>query len=738
MENEWFGTLYDGSTHRPLRAATAAELEESRQSFVRGERGIFKVGDAERYVAGSPPASLEFTHLTPLLLASIIDLLPVGVAVATDGTAETIVGNRQLEEILGMPPGGNMSLTAPAAPYRVLVDGVPLAGADLPLQHAMRTGEAVNNVTADIVRADGVEFALAMSARPLRDEYGRVVGGFGVFYKLSDRDAELIGARLWRDLVSTSGGWYQAIANALPEHVWACRADGDGWYFNECTLEYCGRSGTDLSGTRWMSLVHPDDVDYIRLAWKIATASRGTFEAECRVRRYDGVYRWFRARAKPVVGPDGNTIDWFGTSTDIDDIRRQTAHAAILRSIVREFSIDQDVGELVEAAARHCLGLFATFCLFDVYDRDFGLVRLAFVHVDRTLEERLRDAVFETEPGTRLNDQLASAVRERRTRVVDPDVGPETAAFDRPQRNLAAIENAGKIITPVLEPDGELIGMLTFGGTETGGSGLREINVAFAEEIASLMSGTFSRSRGLEQAVWRHRAVDKLVRSALPIVLPTTEEVVFDAVHAAGRTQRDVGASWYDAIWISARQLILSSGKVTGSGVETALAMAILHQALRAAAFVNPEPTPVMAAAEKVLRSLYPGRSAAVFFAVYDSTLRELRYALRGHPRPVLRLADGSASELPGAASTPFGFGEISVAQPDEDRLRVPAGALLVLRTASFSSDQTLSGFQSDAEIIATIEHLDPQRRPAGTLLGSLCGAQGCAGDVAVLTALFR
>lgn len=528
--------------------------------------------------------------------------------------------------------------------------------------------------------------------------------------------------------MGASGGWYRAIADTLPEHVWACKANGVGWYCNERATEYCGRPSAELLGTGWLSSLHPDDRQYVKLAWKIATASRDTFEAEFRLRRKDGVYRWFRARGLLVLEPDGETVDWFGTSTDIDDNKRETAHAAIMRAIVREISIDQDVGALVEAAARHCLGSFASFCIFDLCDRDFGFERLAFVHIDRSVEASLRDAVFETETGTGRNDMLTRAVRERKTQVFHADEPPderERAGGNQPPEGLATIEKAGKIITPVFEPGGDLVGMLTFGGTDTRGAQLDEINVSFAEEIACLMSGTFGRSRGAERAVWRHRAVEQLVRSALPVVLPTTEDITLDAAYAAGRTQRDGGASWYDAVWISARQLILSSGKIMGSGVETALAMAILHQALRAAAFVRAEPAAVMGAGENVLRFLYSGRSAAAFFAVYDLHLRELRYALRGHPRPVLRLADGSTSELHGAWSAPLGFGDVNAAQPEEYRQPIAPGALLVLRTADFSSGQISADVGSIPEVIETIRQLDPQRSPASKLLDSLCGAKG-------------
>lgn len=701
----------------------------------RGDRGVFGVAGAEYFEQPSSDTRfLELANLTPVMLTAMIDLLPVGVVVAFDATATKIVRNRRLKEMLE---------SETTAEYRTLVGGVEVGAANLPFARAMRTGEAVSGVTVDVVHANGVELKVMMSAAPLRDERGRIVGGVGVFNKIGDSSVAGISARIARDVSSVSGGWYQAIADALPEHVWAYTADGACWYCNERAVRYTGRPTAELFGTGWLESIHPDDREYVKIAWKIASAGSGTFEAEFRVRRHDGCYRWFHGRALPVARPEGETVDWFGTWTDIDDAKREALHTSILRSIARELTIDQDVGELVERVARHCLGTFTAFGMVDVYERDFGLVRLAFVHVDPALEARLRDAVFAAaQQESRLNDPLARAIRERKTQILPPAANkPDTCPqpLDGEQApNLAAIERAGKIIVPVCEPDGELIGMLTFGETRADARPVDESNRAFAEEVARLLAGTLLRARNVTRALRHHRSVDEIVRSSLPAALPTTEQVELDAVHAAGRTQVDVGAAWYDAVWLSDGRLMLSTGSIAGSGIEAALAMAVLRQTLRAVAFVNAEPLAAIAVADRVLRSLYAQRCAAAFVGVYEPTMRELRYVLCGHPRPVLRLADGAAFALPGADATPLGFGEMTVAGGDECRVRIAAGTLLVLHTGNVSARQALCDSDPNRTFIEAIAQLNSLRLPASALLDTLCGARGCANDVAVMTALFR
>ena len=68
--------------------------------------------------------------------------------------------------------------------------------------------------------------------------------------------------------------------------------------------------------------IHPDDrqgaVDY----WRSCVISGIPGDMEARMRRHDGVYRWFLFRANPVRNAEGNISRWFGTSVDIEDRKR--------------------------------------------------------------------------------------------------------------------------------------------------------------------------------------------------------------------------------------------------------------------------------------------------------------------------------------------------------------------------------------------------------------------------------
>jgi len=68
--------------------------------------------------------------------------------------------------------------------------------------------------------------------------------------------------------------------------------------------------------------LNPDDRDATLAAWNKAVVAGKTFESEHRFRRADGAFRWFQTRAIPLRDEQGAIVKWFGTDTDIDELKR--------------------------------------------------------------------------------------------------------------------------------------------------------------------------------------------------------------------------------------------------------------------------------------------------------------------------------------------------------------------------------------------------------------------------------
>jgi PAS domain S-box-containing protein len=112
------------------------------------------------------------------------------------------------------------------------------------------------------------------------------------------------------------------IINTIPALVWSARPDGSAEFFNQHYLDYVGLSAEEVKDWGWTVALHPDDLNGLAGAWQSIMASGKQGEAEARLRRFDGEYRWFLFRANPLRDDSGNIVKWFGINTDIEDRKR--------------------------------------------------------------------------------------------------------------------------------------------------------------------------------------------------------------------------------------------------------------------------------------------------------------------------------------------------------------------------------------------------------------------------------
>ena len=132
-----------------------------------------------------------------------------------------------------------------------------------------------------------------------------------------------------RDITDNTLGQIQfhAVAEAVPNHVWTAQPDGLLDWFNAQVYAYSGAAEGALDGAGWAAIVHPDDLEAAGGRWAESVATGSPYEAEFRLRRADGAYRWHIARARPISAIDGAVARWVGTNTDIEDER--SARAAL-------------------------------------------------------------------------------------------------------------------------------------------------------------------------------------------------------------------------------------------------------------------------------------------------------------------------------------------------------------------------------------------------------------------------
>jgi PAS domain S-box-containing protein len=132
------------------------------------------------------------------------------------------------------------------------------------------------------------------------------------------------------------------VIDTIPANAWSAWPDGSVDFVNQRFLEFTGRSIKDMLGWGWGAVVHPDDFHRFVGAWQAAVATGEPMEAEARIQRMDGVYRWLLIRNVPLRDELGKIVNWYGTAIDIEErkqaeytLRRSEAYLAEAQTISR-------------------------------------------------------------------------------------------------------------------------------------------------------------------------------------------------------------------------------------------------------------------------------------------------------------------------------------------------------------------------------------------------------------------
>jgi PAS domain S-box-containing protein len=213
---------------------------------------------------------------------------------------------------------------------------------------------------ARLRRFDGEYRWFLISVNPMRDDTSQVVQWYGLNTDIEDR------RRAEEDLRQREFS-FQLIVDSIPVPVSVTTPAGEVESLNRATLDYFGKSLEELKawatasdivhpaawstrpdgycdflsdrwldcagftldqarGWSWATAIHPDDAAALREHWLSCLASGTPVNTEARIRRFDGVYRWFLFLAKPFRDESGIIVKWYGTNVDIED-RKQADNA---------------------------------------------------------------------------------------------------------------------------------------------------------------------------------------------------------------------------------------------------------------------------------------------------------------------------------------------------------------------------------------------------------------------------
>jgi PAS domain S-box-containing protein len=166
-----------------------------------------------------------------------------------------------------------------------------------------------------IVRPNG-EIRTVHSLGDLKkDASGRPYQMFGTTQDITERKHA-------EEKIKNSEARLRQVIDAIPTLAWCNLADGPNEFLNKRWHEFTGLSPEESHGWGWQVAFHPDDVPPMMEKWQELLVSGEPGEMEARLRRHDGVFRWFLIRVEPLRDETGNILRWYGTSTDIESLKQ--------------------------------------------------------------------------------------------------------------------------------------------------------------------------------------------------------------------------------------------------------------------------------------------------------------------------------------------------------------------------------------------------------------------------------
>lgn len=464
-------------------------------------------------------------------------------------------------------------------------------------------------------RPSGQAATFDFSLHPIRDETGDVVA-------IVPEARDITALERAGEALKASEERFRSLANASPTIIWTADEQGKITFRNERWLDYAGIMVTDPAPER--DLIHPDDVDLARTAWRHSVETGDDHEIEVRVRRADGEYRWFLIRATAQRNSDGAVVQWLGSSNDIHD--------------------------------------------------------------QKQVEERLRESESEQRDARRRAELLAGIVsgleqvdglRNRARRLLELLV-PDLAGHG----SISWMGSGGVVNKVAVGADPSQDGV-SFGlGGEASATmslaltdkGLRARESGFLHEVVQRVGPLLENAR-LHQE--EKRMALRLQRALLPNTVLTHPDVSIAARYESASDVMVVGGDWYDSFVLPDGRIGLAVGDVVGHGLDAAAAMGRLRIALAAIATQFSRPGEVLGKLSDFASGPNGSEFATAAYAVFDPETWSLEYAAAGHPPMLLLQPGGTIRWLEEGRSQPLGF--LPSVQRSDASIEIEPGSTLIL-----------------------------------------------------------
>lgn len=266
-----------------------------------------------------------------------------------DDQGRTTFANRAAEEMFGWSAEELSGRKLHDVIHYRRPDGSAFPMDECPLGRVFSTGRTLGLHEDTFFHRDGRSVHVTCSNAPVTGEAG-LTGGVLIVRDTTTR-------KRGEEALRESEEKLRAITDSVDQMIWSTRPDGYHDYYNQRWYDFTGVAHGSTDGDRWNAMFHPDDRERAWATWRHSLATGERYHIEYRLRDRNGEYRWVLGRAQPVRDEQGRIIRWYGTCTDIHDIKEAEDELRRTSALVR--LIGDSTPDLIYAKDRQSRILYA-------------------------------------------------------------------------------------------------------------------------------------------------------------------------------------------------------------------------------------------------------------------------------------------------------------------------------------------------------------------------------------------
>ena len=298
----------------------------------------------------------------------------------------------------------------------------------------------------------------------------------------------------------------QALFTSLPALLTVAGANGQLQSYNDRWLEYTGLSAQEAFATNLLAAVQPDDHKRALELWERVRGKGQGMEAEIRIRRADGMYRWHVARAEPSLREDESVYAWVTAYVDIHEVKLAEGVLSFLACSGAVLSSSLDLNVTLTSLAHLAVPFLADCSTIDIVHRDGQLARVAWAHQDPSIEAELKASSSKADEFGP-SHPVRRVLRTCRAELITENVPRALAVSAEHLRVLKRVNTRTALYVPLIGDEARAIGVIGLGLSYERIEGFSISALECAEELARRAALAVSTAQHLEQ---ERQAADEL------------------------------------------------------------------------------------------------------------------------------------------------------------------------------------------------------------------------------------